>query len=186
MIYLGLWVLLLAVSAAQADSFHQQTEGWCSPAIGHTGGNVTINCQGVDPKDLQRLNELLNKKDLDLQEKTREANKWATLYHQAKESQDNKLTRETKALLREGKLEEADTLLRRSAISMAQYHAIQTGMSYPEVVRVLGRPGVEHGSSTHGSGPNIVQYIWQNANGSLVMVVFVNDQVHQKVQRLLR
>jgi Domain of Unknown Function with PDB structure (DUF3862) len=206
MIYLGLWLLVLGVSVVQAASIHQETTADCSPTVGQTQGNLTmyINCPRIDPKALDALNrdlgltkgELrLTKGELrltkqQLEQKTKEANEWARKYHelsrQAEASQDKTLARETKALLREGKLEEADTLLRRSAISMAQYHAIQTGMSYPEVVRVLGRPGVEYGSSAHGSGPNIVQYIWQNANGSFVMLVFVNDQVHQKVQRLLR
>ena len=61
MIYLGLWLLVLGVSAAEAASITQTTEGWCSPAVGQTGGNVTSICQGVDPKALQRLNELLNR-----------------------------------------------------------------------------------------------------------------------------
>jgi hypothetical protein len=158
MIYLGLWLLVLGVSAAQAASIIQQTEGWCSPAVGRTVGNVTItmNCQGVDPKALDALNRdlgltkgQLRLTNQQLEQKTKEADEWARKYRelsqQAEAIQDNKLTAQAKALLSEGKLEEADTLLKRSAISMAQYHAIQTGpetgMSYPEVVKVLGRPG---------------------------------------------
>jgi hypothetical protein len=61
MIYLGLWLLVLGVSCVQAASFFQQTEERCSPAIGQTGGNVTvtINCPGVDPKALDALNREL-------------------------------------------------------------------------------------------------------------------------------
>jgi hypothetical protein len=82
MIYLGIWLLVLGASAAHAASITQQTQGWCSPAVGQTGGNVTITCQGVDPHAMQRLNERLSKKDLDLQEKTREANEWARKYRE--------------------------------------------------------------------------------------------------------
>jgi hypothetical protein len=192
MIYLGLWVLVLGVSAAQAGSIIQQTEGWCSPAVGQTEGNVTITCQGVDPRALDALNrELgLTKGQLRLtqeqkEQKTKEADEWARQYHelfrQTKATQDKQLGRQAEALLREGKLEEADTLLRRSAISMAQYQKIQPGMSYQEVVKVLGRPGVENARSEHGAS-----YTWQNADGPLVLVSFVFDRVGVKTQSRLR
>ena len=120
-----------------------------------------------------------------VEQKTKEANEWARKYHelsrQAEVSQDKKLAGETKALLREGKLGEADSLLRRSAISMAQYHAIQPGMSYQEVVKVLGRPGVERGSAQ-----NVASYLWQNADGSMVAIVFTNSRVGSKTQSGLR
>jgi hypothetical protein len=191
MIHLGLWLLVLGVSAAQADSITQQREGRCSPAVGRTEGNVTIimNCPGVDPKVLQELNERYNKKDRELQEKKREAEEWARkyreLFQQAEASQDIKLERESKALLRKGKLEEADTLLGRSPISMAQYHAIQTGMSYPEVVMILGHPGVESGRSEN-PGAKVVNYLWQNPDGSAVAIIFINDRMSSKHQGGLR
>jgi hypothetical protein len=202
MIYLGLWLLVLGVSAAQAASIIQQTEGWCSPAVGRTVGNVTITmtCQGVDPKALDALNRdlgltkgQLRLTNQQLEQKTKEANEWARKYRelsqQAEAIQDNKLTPQAKALLSEGKLEEADTLLKRSAISMAQYHAIQTGpetgMSYPEVVKVLGRPGVEHGRSEHPS-VTVVNYMWRNADGSGLAIVSTNSRAGSKSQSGLR
>ena len=192
MIYLGLWLLVLGVSGVQAASIIQQTEGWRSPAVGQTGGNVTITCQGIDPKALDALNRdlgltrgQLRLTKEQLEQKTREANEWARKYQelsqQAKATQDKQLGRQAEALVREGKLEEADTLLRRSAISMAQYHAIQPGMSYPEVIKILGRPGVEH-----GSGANVASYVWQNPDGSMVAVVFTNGRVGAKNQGGLR
>jgi hypothetical protein len=79
MIYLELWLLVLSLSAAQAASITQQTDGSCSPAVGQTGGNVTImlNCPGVDPKVLQRLNEDFNKQGRELQETKRKVDEWA-------------------------------------------------------------------------------------------------------------
>jgi hypothetical protein len=70
---------------------------------------------------------------------------------------------------------------RPSAIGMAQYHAVQTGMSYEEVVKVLGRPGVEG-----ARGATVVSYLWQNADGSIVAVVFTNGRVGSKTQGGLR
>jgi tetratricopeptide (TPR) repeat protein len=128
-----LWLLLvvLEVSAALASSIpqmtDQRTEGWCSPAVAHTGGNVTITCEGVNPKALQRLNELLDKKDLELQEKIREAEEWARKYRQlsqalARESRDSAPTQEAKALLEEGKLEEAGKVLFTEVYNMGEHH----------------------------------------------------------------
>jgi tetratricopeptide (TPR) repeat protein len=118
---LWLWWVVLGASVTQAatlPSIHQKMEGWCSPAVGHTQGDVTIVCQGVDPKALQRLNELLDKKDLELQEKIREAEEWTRKYHElsqrlAEEGRDNELARQADALLKEGKLEDAGALLDR-------------------------------------------------------------------------
>jgi hypothetical protein len=192
MIYLGLWLLVLGVSVAQAASITQQTYGWCSPAVGQTWGNVIITCQGVDPQALDALNrELglttgqLRLTKQQLEQKTREANEWFRKYQelsqQAKATPDKQLGRQVEALLREGKLKEADTRLRGSAITMAQYHAIQPAMSYQEVVNILGRPGVEA-----GRGENVVSYHWQNPDGSTVAANFVNGRMIVKVPVMLR
>jgi len=57
-------------------------ESWCSPAQIGTGN--TVVCNGVDPRALARLNELLDRKDLDLRQKTVEAESWAAKYLEAK------------------------------------------------------------------------------------------------------
>jgi tetratricopeptide (TPR) repeat protein len=125
--YLWLWMAILGVSVAQAGTIHQTTEGWCSPAVGHTGGHVIITCQGVDPKALQRLNELLDQKDLELQDKIREAEEWTRKYHDlsqrlAATSLNSVPAQEAKALLAEGRLEAAGKMLFTEAYSMAQHH----------------------------------------------------------------
>jgi hypothetical protein len=95
-------------------SIHQTTEGACSPAVGETHANVTITivCQGMDPKALQRLNELLDKKELELQAKIREAEEWTRKYHKpsqrlAEEGGNTARVRKAQVLLREGKPVEA-------------------------------------------------------------------------------
>jgi hypothetical protein len=185
MIYLVLGLLVLGVSAAQAQTIIQDTRGWCSPAVGQAGGNVTINCQGVDPHAMQLLNERLNRTNLALQEKTRQANELDAKYHQLSQQaeiiKDDKLATQVKGLLSDLKLEEADALLRKSAISMAQYAAIQEGMSYQEVVKVFRRSGVENAKAG-----NVANYSWQNADGSMVAIVFVDGRVGSKGQQGLR
>jgi tetratricopeptide (TPR) repeat protein len=126
---MAVWLLVavLGASMVQAATITQQTEGWCSPAVGETHGNVTINCQGVDPKALQRLQELLDIKDLALHEKIREAEEWTRKYRElsqyvAKGSQDSAPAQQAKALLEEGKLEEAGKILFAEAYNMAGYH----------------------------------------------------------------
>lgn len=80
---LALALLLLATPARAAvvEQVQQSTQGWCSPAVSGTGGNVTIVCMGVDPRAMDRLNELLDKKDLELADKVRQAEEWARRYH---------------------------------------------------------------------------------------------------------
>jgi hypothetical protein len=100
------WVLLVVLfgMVVRVGATDQHTEGWCSPAVADTKGNVTINCQGVDPKALQRLNELLDKKDLELQAKLKEADEWARKYKDleqrlSSEDQSKNLTRQARTLL---------------------------------------------------------------------------------------
>jgi tetratricopeptide (TPR) repeat protein len=110
--------LVLCVSGVPtviAQSVSQKTAGPCSPAITDVKGHVTITCQGVDRKALARLNELLDKKDLQLAQKVEEANEWAQRYHEVSArlaaSDDSQLSKKALALIREGKLDEAGALL---------------------------------------------------------------------------
>ena len=112
------WIISLTGVSAQSPTITQSTQGWCSPVVGQAGGNVTIVCQGVSQKALERLNELLDKKDLELQTKIQEAESWAQKYRElhgrlAQEGQDDILSQTAKTLLEEGKLEEAGAILDR-------------------------------------------------------------------------
>jgi tetratricopeptide (TPR) repeat protein len=115
------WVVLsvfaLQAQAAMMETITQTTTGWCSPTVGKAD-NVIIICQGVDPKALARLNELLDKKDLELQAKIREAEEWTQKYREleqrlATQGQDEPLVQLTQTLLKEGKLDEAGVILDR-------------------------------------------------------------------------
>jgi hypothetical protein len=194
MIFLGLWLLVLGVSVTEAANFNQQTGGSCSPIVGQTGGNVTvtINCPGMDSKVLDGLNrELgLTKAQLHLSNQqveqiTKKANelvrKYDDLSRQFETLQDNRLTSQGKALLNDWKLEEAGNLLKQSVISKAQFQTIEDGMSYQEVVRILGRAGMEGASA--GS---VMNYSWHNPDMSMAVVLFINGLVSGKNPGSLR
>ena len=103
-----------------------QTTGsgsWCSPA--QNGNGNTVICNGVDPRAMNRLNELLDRKDLDLKQKTAEANDWAHRYNELNaqleetkkqltgKGEDATLVETAQDLLHQGKLEEARAIFDR-------------------------------------------------------------------------
>lgn len=62
------------------------------------------------------------------------------------------------------------------------YDRIQRGMTYEQVVSIMGGPGEEQ-SSFEASGliqMNTKNYIWDNKRFSHVMVVFNNNRVEMK------
>ena len=107
------------LSLSQADSIDQKTEGWCSPAVHETDGNVTINCHGVSPKIVNRLEKLLDKQDIDLIKAQKEIDHWLKKYNElktqlAKRPATDELAAKAKALLEKGDLESAEELLKKS------------------------------------------------------------------------
>jgi tetratricopeptide (TPR) repeat protein len=119
-------LLVLAARTPLVSAEVTQTTGsgsWCSPAQ-NGNGNFVI-CNGVDPRAMDRLNELLDRKDLDLKQKTAEANDWAHRYNElnaqleetkkelAAKGQDATLVQTAQDLLHEGKLEEAHAIFDR-------------------------------------------------------------------------
>ena len=136
--------LLPAWSAAQtpgvAGSPSQASTGNCSPNIVNSGsGPVTVqligSCNGIDPrllrdltqsmqkflaqfpKTIGNLNELLDKKNVELAEKVREVEDWTKKYgelSQRLEEQpaDDELSRQAADALKEGNLNRAEALLK--------------------------------------------------------------------------
>jgi tetratricopeptide (TPR) repeat protein len=129
--------LLLAVPIAfgQNTAF---TRGGCSPAISQAGGNVTITYQSNScpelnaatvaelkafltkfPKTVDRLNELLDQKDIELADRTKRISEWITKYSElekrlATQDYDSDLSRRAASKLRENDLEGAGKLLDES------------------------------------------------------------------------
>jgi len=115
---LFLLIVLLATLQQPSTITEQSTSGWCSPAIDNVVGDVTVNCKGVDPRALKRLNALLSQKNQELSEKIREANEWAERYHElekrlAEAGNDVGLSHQAEESLHEGDLETAGSILDR-------------------------------------------------------------------------
>jgi tetratricopeptide (TPR) repeat protein len=108
-------VVMAALSQAP-PAIVQETTEWCRPAITHVLGKITVNCIGVDPMALQRLNAELSQKNLQLADTIREADEWAARYavlaaQLNKAGDDSALSRQAMQYLRAGKLEKAGTVL---------------------------------------------------------------------------
>src|ERR1035438_3584662 len=108
---------LIFMAAQQAQPMViQQSSGWCSPNIANVVGNVTLNCIGVDPRALKRLNAELSRKNLQLADKVREANEWTTRYKELEAQlraadDDSGLSRQAEQYLHQGKLDKAGAIL---------------------------------------------------------------------------
>src|SRR5450755_4077973 len=111
-------LISLAVTAApQAQStILQRSSGWCSPNVANIVGNVTVNCIGVDPRALKRLNAELGRKNLQLADKIREGDEWTARYKELEArlrevGNNSVLSQQAEEYLHEGELEEAGTVL---------------------------------------------------------------------------
>src|SRR3984957_2179860 len=81
LIVIGLLMFTAATQLVAAEITQTTGSGsWCSPA--QNGNGNTVICNGVDPRAMDRLNELLDRKDLDLKQKTAEANDWVHRYNE--------------------------------------------------------------------------------------------------------
>ncbi len=107
------------LAKVKLGSIFQKTEGWCSPAVNKTKGNVAINCHGVPLKIVKQLEKLIDKKDMDLIKAKKEIDNWFKKYNElyiqlAKRSPINVLAARAKVLLGKGELEAAEKLLEQS------------------------------------------------------------------------
>ena len=129
---LSLFAVVTAFAQGQNTA---STRGRCSPAVSQAGGNVTItylsgSCPELDaktvatlkdfsskfPRTLDRLNELLDKKDVELASRDNEVQEWIGKYEDlanklAENGDDSALGRQAAAKLQDGDLEGAGKLL---------------------------------------------------------------------------
>jgi len=66
----------------------------------------------------------------------------------------------------------------RKGVTLANYNKLQTGMSYSEVVEILGNPGKKISDET--AAPNTVTYMWGGDQVGNIRVTFQNDRLLQK------
>lgn len=72
-----------------------------------------------------------------------------------------------------------------SELTLAKFNRVQTGMSYKEVVAILGSEG-EVLSSTEAGSFKTESYKWQGENFATVIAVFQNDKLFTKTQANLK
>ena len=111
-------VMLAALVAPTPNVARQTTTGWCSPIITNVTGNVTVNCIGVDPRALKKLNAELNRTGRELSATIEEANEWAERYHELEARLNEpgpqmELSRQAEEYLHQGELDKAREILDR-------------------------------------------------------------------------
>jgi Beta-lactamase inhibitor (BLIP) len=77
------------------------------------------------------------------------------------------------------------TAIGGSTVTMEKYNQIQTGMSYQQVVNIIGKQGEEM-SRVELAGYTTVMYGWSNTGGSNMNAMFQNDRLMSKAQLGLR
>ena len=114
MVVLGVIAVLLA--AQQQAGIRQATTGPCSPTIANVTGDVTVNCIGVAPKALEKLNAELKRLHIDIAAKIIQANAWTQRYQDldgalCEHIADRELAGRAEEYLHQGDLEMAGTIL---------------------------------------------------------------------------
>lgn len=77
-------------------------------------------------------------------------------------------------------------------VTMEEYQQIQNGMSYQQVVQIIGQPGEESARNHMDGVPGVMEsletvaYSWVNPGGSNMNAMFQNDKLMQKAQFGLR
>ncbi|SIT08062.1 DUF3862 domain-containing protein [Kroppenstedtia eburnea] len=66
-------------------------------------------------------------------------------------------------------------------VTKAEYDQIKNGMSYQEVVNIIGFEGEENSQNEIG-GTKTIMYTWMNPDGSNMNAMFQNDKLVQKAQ----
>lgn len=76
----------------------------------------------------------------------------------------------------------------KTKVTLAEYERVKTGMSYSEVVKIIGTAGEEITHSKMDGVPGVmesietVMYQWVNGNGSNMNAMFQNNKLVQKAQ----
>jgi hypothetical protein len=73
----------------------------------------------------------------------------------------------------------------KPGLSMEKYNRIKNGMSYKQVVEILGGEGTETMSSGEGKY-KVTSYKWEGEDFQFITVVFMGDKLNSKVQANLK
>jgi hypothetical protein len=108
--------IAVLLAAQQPVGVHQATTGLCSPTVANVKGDVSINCIGVAPKALEKLNVELDRLHIDIAAKVAQANAWTQRYQELERAlrehiADRELAGKAEEYLHQGDLEMAGTIL---------------------------------------------------------------------------
>lgn len=111
----GVMAVLLLIQQQQTG-VRQVTTGPCSPTVANVKGDVTINCNGVAPKALERLNAELKRLHIDIAAKVTQADAWTQRYQELDRAMrehiaDRELAAKGEEYLHQGDLEMAGSIL---------------------------------------------------------------------------
>ena len=67
-------------------------------------------------------------------------------------------------------------------ITLRQFHRMEPGMTYDEVVRLVGREGQLRWRADGVDGPVVAKYFWSNADESYAEAAFENSRLAYKNQ----
>jgi hypothetical protein len=73
----------------------------------------------------------------------------------------------------------------KSDLTMERYNQIKNGMTYKQVVEIIGREGTETMSSGEGKY-KVTSYKWDGENYQFITCVFMGDKMTSKVQANLK
>ena len=103
----------------------------------------------------------------------------------ATHSDINLTTEFTEEFKTENLLEDEDIILDNQNITLYEYSMIYQGMSYEEVVNIIGSYGEPMANSSF-DGYSTDIYQWSNVDGGNMIIMFVNKEVYSKSQAGLK
>ena len=80
---------------------------------------------------------------------------------------------------------ETSTATNGAGLTRAKYEQLQFGMTYDEVVKILGGPGEEAETYTAGSA-KVVKYKWAGDNNARITATFSNGKLSFKTRANLK
>ena len=73
-----------------------------------------------------------------------------------------------------------------AGVTLSNYTQLKKGMSYAEVVKILGKEGTNTGAKHSLPGTKVVQYLWNGEDGGSMTALFQNNRLISKAQSGLK
>jgi len=73
-----------------------------------------------------------------------------------------------------------------AGVTLSNYTQLKKGMSYAEVVKILGKEGTNTGAKHSLPGTKVAQYLWNGEDGGSMTALFQNNRLISKAQSGLK